>query len=62
VCGAARESARMPNPWSALSVRARALLIGLALAAAILGPAITLIFARHRSDPVTSEIRVRRGR
>lgn len=49
---------RIPNPWAALSVRARSLLIGLVLAFAILAPAILFIFARHRSDPVTSGVRV----
>jgi hypothetical protein len=53
---------RIPNPWAALSVRARSLLIGLLVAFAILAPAILFIFARHRSDPVTSGVQVRGAR
>ncbi|HEX8433172.1 MAG TPA: hypothetical protein VF625_17925 [Longimicrobium sp.] len=58
VCGEPR-GRRIPNPWAALSVRTRSLLIGLLVAFAILAPAILFIFARHRSDPVTSGVQVR---
>ena len=53
---------RGPNPWRRLGVRTRSILIGFALALAVLGAAIASIFARHARVPESADIRVTTGR